>query len=137
MCMYMHTVKNKGKDIKASKSKSDREEDDNKAQPKNTLEEDKEISDNENNESKLEDIVVDMEEEVSPKNGNTREESVDEANLKVLELESELASNKKIIGELKEAEAYLKVELKTHKEQVEKLMRVASNMHKEIKGRNL
>ena len=95
------------------------------------------LSDNENNENKLEDIVVDMEEEVSPKNGNTREESVDEANLKVLELESELASNKKIIGELKEAEAYLKVELKTHKEQVEKLMRVASNMHKEIKGRNL
>jgi septal ring factor EnvC (AmiA/AmiB activator) len=60
------------------------------------------------------------------------EESVDKATQKVVELESELASNSKIIKDLKENEANLEVENKMNKEQVEKLMRVASNMHKEL-----
>ena len=62
----------------------------------------------------------------------TSEESVDNATQKVVELESELASNRKIIKDIKETEANLIVENKMNKEQVEKLMRVASNMHKEL-----
>ena len=60
------------------------------------------------------------------------EESVDKATQKVVELEAELASNGKLIKDLKENEANLKVENKMNKEQVEKLMRVAINMHKEL-----
>jgi hypothetical protein len=57
---------------------------------------------------------------------------VDKATQKVVELEAELASNGKLIKDLKENEVNLKVENKMNKEQVEKLMRVAINMHKEL-----
>ena len=113
--MYLHKVENKGKNMKASKAKSERDEDSKKekiAQSKNTLDEERDNhltgdEQNKGNESKLEDIVVDLEEEMSPEND--------------------------IILDLRTKHDTLERDNKLLKEELEKLKRVLINMNNVLK----